>query len=143
VKLATSLEELKQKWQKVPEIVFQLLTRGVRSEIVNQVVTSVSDAILLKVIEGAIEESGPPPAKFAFMVLGREGRKEQTLRTDQDNAIIYEDKANEQRELVRDYFLKFADMVSTRLNEVGFSFCEGGFMAKNPKWTHSLSHWKR
>ena len=86
---------------------------------------------------------GPPPAKFVFMVLGSEGRKEQTLKTDQDNAIIYEDKANEHRELVREYFLQFATKVSDRLNSVGFVYCTGGYMAQNPKWTHSLSHWKR
>jgi CBS domain-containing protein len=77
------------------------------------------------------------------MVLGSEGRKEQTLKTDQDNAIIYEDKANEQRELVREYFLQFSSQVSERLHHIGFSYCSGGYMAKNPKWTHSLSHWKR
>jgi CBS domain-containing protein len=143
VKLALSVEELRNKWQKVPEIVYQLLNRGVKAEIVNQVITTVADTIAQKVIEGVIDEMGPPPAKFVFMVLGSEGRKEQTLNTDQDNAIIYEDKANEQRELVRDYFLKFAEQVSEQLNTIGFSFCEGGFMAKNPKWTHSLSHWKR
>jgi CBS domain-containing protein len=77
------------------------------------------------------------------MVLGSEGRKEQTFKTDQDNAIIYEDKANEHRELVREYFLNFATQVSDKLNFIGFSYCEGGFMAQNPKWTHSLSHWKR
>ncbi|WP_299759183.1 DUF294 nucleotidyltransferase-like domain-containing protein [uncultured Pontibacter sp.] len=143
VKLAQSVEELKRKWEKVPEIVYQLLDRGVKPEIVNQVITTVSDTIATKVIEGVIEEMGTPPAKFVFMVLGSEGRKEQTLNTDQDNAIIYEDKANEQRELVREYFLKFAEQVSERLDLIGFSFCTGGFMAKNSKWTHSLSHWKR
>ncbi|WP_276497234.1 DUF294 nucleotidyltransferase-like domain-containing protein [Pontibacter litorisediminis] len=143
VKLAQSVEELRRKWEKVPEIVYQLLDRGVKPEIVNQVITTVSDTIATKVIEGVIEEMGTPPAKFAFMVLGSEGRKEQTLSTDQDNAIIYEDKANEQRELVRAYFLKFAEQVSERLDTIGFSFCKGGFMAKNSKWTHSLSHWKR
>ena len=143
VKLAQAVPELKRRWEQVPEMVYQLLNRGVKPEIVNQVITTVSDTIALKVIEGAITELGPPPAKFVYMVLGSEGRKEQTLLTDQDNAIIYEDKANEQRELVRDYFLKFAEIVSDRLNEIGFSYCEGGFMAKNPKWTHSLSHWKR
>ncbi|AHM60072.1 CBS domain and cyclic nucleotide-regulated nucleotidyltransferase [Flammeovirgaceae bacterium 311] len=143
VKLAVSVEELTRKWQTVPEIVYQLLRRGVRAEIVNQMITTVADTIAQKVIEGVIDEMGPPPAKFVFMVLGSEGRKEQTLNTDQDNAIIYEDKANEQRDLVRDYFLKFAEQVSEKLNTIGFSFCEGGFMAKNPKWTHSLSHWKR
>ncbi|QCR21769.1 DUF294 nucleotidyltransferase-like domain-containing protein [Pontibacter sp. SGAir0037] len=143
VKLAQSVDELKSKWEKVPEIVYQLLNRGVKAEIVNQVITTVADTIALKVIETTIDALGTPPAKFVFIVLGSEGRKEQTLNTDQDNAIIYEDKANEQRELVRAYFLKFADTVSERLNYIGFSFCEGGFMAKNPKWTHSLSHWKR
>jgi CBS domain-containing protein len=143
VKLAQSIEELQSKWKKVPEIVTQLLGRGVKAEIVNQVITTVADTIALKVIEGVIAQMGTPPARFVFMVLGSEGRKEQTLKTDQDNAIIYEDKANEQRELVRAYFLRFADQVSERLNQIGFSFCSGGFMAKNPKWTHSLSHWKR
>ncbi|WP_114781276.1 DUF294 nucleotidyltransferase-like domain-containing protein [Botryobacter ruber] len=143
VKLARSVYELKKKWEKVPEIVTQLLTRGVKAEIVNQVVTTIADTITLNVIEGVINEVGDPPAKFVFMVLGSEGRKEQTLKTDQDNAIIYEDKANEQRELVREYFLNFARMVSDRLNMIGFSYCTGGFMASNHKWTHSLSHWKR
>ncbi len=143
VKLAHSVKELSNKWKTVPEIVTQLLNRGVNAEIVNQVITTVADTIAIKVIETVIDEMGKPPAKFVFMVLGSEGRKEQTLKTDQDNAIIYEDKANEQRELVREYFLKFAETVSDRLNSIGFSFCEGGFMAKNAKWTHSLSHWKR
>lgn len=143
VKSALSEEELKRKWEQVPLIVNQLLERGVNAEIVNQVITTVADTIAVKVIENSIEKLGRPPAKFVFMVLGSEGRKEQTLKTDQDNALIYEDKANGQREFVREYFLKFADEVSDKLNFIGFSFCTGGFMAKNPKWTHSLSHWKR
>jgi len=143
VRQAQSGAELRRKWQKVPDIVLQLLDRGVRPEIVNQVIAAVADTIAGKVIEGVIAELGPPPARFVFVVLGSEGRQEQTLLTDQDNALIYEDRANEQRELVRDYFLRFATEVSDRLNAIGFSFCEGGFMAKNPKWTHSLSHWKR
>lgn len=143
VKQAVSVVELRRRWEQVPDMVYQLLDRGVKPEIVNQLITSISDTIALKVIEGVIQELGPPPAKFVFMVLGSEGRKEQTLLTDQDNAIIYEDKANEQREAVRAYFKQFATRVSDQLNDIGFSFCEGGFMAKNSKWTHSLSHWKR
>jgi CBS domain-containing protein len=143
VKLANSSIELKSKWQKVPNIVSQLLGRGVHAEIVNEVITTIADTISLKVIEEVFTEIGPAPAKFIYIVLGSEGRKEQTLKTDQDNAIIYEDKANEQRELVRKYFLDFATRVSDKLNDIGFVYCTGDFMAKNPKWTHSLSHWKR
>jgi CBS domain-containing protein len=143
VKLALSVGELKRKWESVPQMVTQLLGRGVNAEIVNQVITTVADTIAQKVIEEVIAELGKPPAKFVFMVLGSEGRKEQTFKTDQDNAIIYEDKANEHREEVREYFLEFARMVSDKLNFIGFVYCEGGFMAQNPEWTHSLSYWKR
>lgn len=143
VRQSVSVDELKKKWEHVPEIVLQLLNRGVHAEIANQVITAISDTIAIKVIESVIKEIGEPPAKFVFMVLGSEGRKEQTLKTDQDNAIIYEDKANEHREEVREYFLDFATRVSDKLNYVGFVYCTGDYMAKNPKWTHSLSHWKR
>ncbi|GAB2628602.1 DUF294 nucleotidyltransferase-like domain-containing protein [Belliella aquatica] len=143
VKQALDEDELREKWQQVPKIIHQLIDNGLKSEIINQIVTTVSDTIALRVIENIISDIGTPPAKFVFFVMGSEGRGEQTLKTDQDNAIIYEDKANEQRELVRDYFLDFSNRVSTALDHIGFSFCLGGFMAKNPKWTHSLSHWKR
>jgi CBS domain-containing protein len=143
VKLAVSNDELKRKWESVPQFVTQLLGRGVNAQIVNQIITTVADTIAQKVIESIIARLGPPPAKFVYMVLGSEGRKEQTFKTDQDNAIIYEDKANEHREEVRAYFLDLATQVSENLNHIGFVFCSGGFMAQNPKWTHSLSHWKR
>lgn len=143
VKLASNTKELKSKWEKVPQIVAQLLGRGVHAEIVNEVITVIADTISLKVIDEVISEIGAAPAKFVYIVLGSEGRKEQTLKTDQDNAIIYEDKANEHREEVRAYFLKFASLVSDKLNEIGFVYCTGDFMASNPIWTHSLSHWKK
>jgi CBS domain-containing protein len=75
VKSALTVDELKNKWQKVPEIVTQLLERGVNAEIANQVITTIADTIAIKVIEGVIDEMGAPPAKFVFMVLGSEGRK--------------------------------------------------------------------
>jgi CBS domain-containing protein len=143
VKQSMDTDELKEKWQQVPQIIHQLIEKGLKSQIVNQIITTVADTIALRIIENTIREIGEPPAKFVFFILGSEGRAEQTLKTDQDNAIIYEDKANEHREMVREYFLDFADRVSFALDQVGFVFCKGGFMAKNPKWTHSLSHWKR
>jgi CBS domain-containing protein len=77
------------------------------------------------------------------MALGSEGRKEQTLSTDQDNAIIYEDVSEDKREAVREYFLELGKQVCDGLAMTGFAYCEGGLMAKNSKWNHSLSHWKK
>ncbi|MGE4514898.1 MAG: DUF294 nucleotidyltransferase-like domain-containing protein [Chryseobacterium sp.] len=143
VKQAGNTTELRKKWLQVPDMINQLLGRGVHGEIASQIITTIADTITIKVIENVIRQIGKPPARFVFMVTGSEGRKEQTLSTDQDNGIIYEDKANEHREMVREYFLDFAKRVSDDLNTIGFVYCKGEFMASNPKWTHSLSHWKR
>lgn len=143
VKEARQLSELADKWAKMPQLIHLLTRSGMKAALINQIITTVADTITQRVIERVIKEIGPAPAKFVFIVLGSEGRGELTLKTDQDNAIIYEDKANEQREEVRTYFLDFATRVSTALDSIGIVFCEGELMAMNPKWTHSLSHWKR
>src|SRR5690606_1656511 len=87
VKLARTSIELKEKWSRVPYIVNQLLSKGVQAEIVNQLITAIADTIAQNVIEEVLSEMSNPPSKFVFMVLGSEGRKEQTLKTDQDNAL--------------------------------------------------------
>ncbi|MEZ4688467.1 MAG: DUF294 nucleotidyltransferase-like domain-containing protein, partial [Bacteroidia bacterium] len=130
-------------WAQTPNLVQSLHDRGVKSEIVNQIITAISDAITHNLIEQAQRELGPAPARFVFMALGSEGRMEQTLSTDQDNAIIYEDVHGEKREEVRSYFLELGKRVCDGLAATGFSYCEGGLMAKNTKWNHSLSHWKQ
>lgn len=143
VKEARQISELRQKWHRMPEIIHLLTTRGMKAGLINQIITTVADTITQRVIERVVREIGPAPARFVFFVLGSEGRGELTLKTDQDNAIIYEDKANERREEVRSYFLDFATRISSALDQIGIVFCEGDLMAMNPKWTHSLSHWKR
>src|SRR5690606_5520398 len=72
VKQANSLAELKNKWELVPGIVQRLLERGVKAEIVNRIITAVSDTILLRVIDKVMHEMGPPPSKFVFITLGSE-----------------------------------------------------------------------
>ena len=143
VKEARHISELQDKWTRMPELIDLLLNRGMKAHLINQIITTVADTIVQRVIERVLIEIGPAPAKFVFIVLGSEGRGELTLKTDQDNAIIYEDKANEHREEVRAYFLEFATRVSTALDQIGIDFCDGELMAMNPKWTHSLSHWKK
>jgi CBS domain-containing protein len=97
---------------------------------------------LNKLVKFTIDELGPPPAKFVFLILGSEGRKEQTLKTDQDNAIVFEDMPDELTESARGYFLKFGEKVCTGLDQAGYTFCKGDVMAKNPQWCQPLSVWK-
>jgi CBS domain-containing protein len=88
------------------------------------------------------DELGPPPVPFVFMIMGSEGRQEQTLKTDQDNAIVYQDPNPSTAEAVGRYFLSFGEMACNLLNEAGYDFCSGNVMAKNPKWCQPLSQWR-
>ncbi len=76
------------------------------------------------------------------MGLGSEGRGEETLLTDQDNAIIYEDVEESKKQEVAEYFLKLGTKVCDWLNDIGYTYCIGNIMAKNPKWCKPLSEWK-
>ncbi len=134
---------LRRKWNEVPELVDNLLERGTRPEIVNQIISSVSDAITQTVIRKAIQRLGDPPARFVFMALGSEGRREQTLKTDQDNAIIYEDLPEEEEAEASQYFLRLGQEISDKLNLAGFAYCEGNLMASNPVWNRPLRDWKQ
>jgi len=140
---ALSLEEIKDKHSQLPGLIQSLISSGAKAMNVARMVSVISDAILDKLIGLAIEDLGPPPVRFAFMIVGSEGRREQTLKTDQDNAIVYEDVLKEREEAVRVYFLAFGEKVCTWLDRVGYTFCNGGVMAKNPQWCQPLSVWKK
>jgi len=120
------------------------IRNGANPEYITRLITTFSDAILDKVINFSIAQLGNPPCKFAFMIMGSEGREEQTLVSDQDNGIIYEDLENDKdREYAADYFSKLAALVCNQLNTAGYKFCKGECMAKNPKWCQPLLNWKK
>jgi signal-transduction protein with cAMP-binding, CBS, and nucleotidyltransferase domain len=74
--------------------------------------------------------------------MGSEGRMEQTLKTDQDNAIVFADQKNADSEHARRYFRQLGERISNDLDAVGYAFCDGNIMAKNPNWVQSLEVWK-
>ncbi len=140
---AKLINQVVQIRRQVPRLIQTLINTGAKAQNITRFLTTVSEAILEKIIGFALDEMGPPPAKFVFMVLGSEGRKEQTLKTDQDNAIIIEDVSDGSRDEVMKYFLSFGEKVCNWLNEAGYDFCKGGIMAQNPKWCQPLAGWKK
>lgn len=143
IKNAERFEQIENIYDRLPSIMLEPIKNGAKSDNLTRLITTFSDAILNKIIEFAVERAGPPPCEFAFMVMGSEGRKEQTLKTDQDNAIVYEDIFDPAlAKECNKYFLSLAEDICTRLDRAGFDFCEGGNMAKNPTWCKPLSTWK-
>jgi CBS domain-containing protein len=139
---AGRVEDVTDKQSRLPRLIQNLISSGVKADSVARLISTISDAILNKLIKFAIDDLGPPPARFVFLTLGSEGRREQTLKTDQDNAILFEDMPGEFTESVRGYFLKFGEKVCTGLDQAGYTFCKGDVMAKNPQWCQPLSAWK-
>jgi len=139
---ARFVNQIVQIQRQIPGMIETLINTGAKARNLTRFLTTISDAILQKIIGFVLEEMGPAPARFAFMVLGSEGRHEQTLKTDQDNAILIEDVAAESRKEVLKYFLKFGEMVCNWLDQAGYALCVGDVMAKNPSWCQPLETWK-
>lgn len=85
------------------------------------------------------EQYGPPPTSFSFFVMGSAGRFEQSVWSDQDHGIIYQNQKDE----AKTYFLSLGREISIGLNEVGYPYCNGNVMASNPLWCQSLGEWKQ
>ncbi len=142
IRAAGSPEQLKDSQSRLLVFVRALLDGGARIENVTRIMATVSDAILIRLIALAEAELGIPPVPYSFLVMGSAARGEQTLATDQDNAIIYADVAPEQDVAVAGYFLRLGEKVCRWLDDSGYRRCKGNTMASNPKWCQPLSRWK-
>jgi PAS domain S-box-containing protein len=142
IEIAEDIDQLKKIHNRVPVLVNALIESGDKTRNITRIITSVSDAITKRVLDLAIENLGAPPCRFSFVVMGSEGRMEQTLTSDQDNAIIIENLKNEELSKAYVYFQKLGEIVCRDLNSVGYQYCKGDIMAQNPKWTQPLAIWK-
>jgi len=139
---AESVDALVHVHERLPRMIKTLIDSGAKSENTTKLISKISDLISEKIITFAIEELGPPPADFSFVALGSVGRSEQTLVTDQDNAIIYEDVEEDKKEETQAYFMSLGEKVCKNLDRVGYSLCKGEIMAMNSKWCQPFSSWK-
>jgi len=139
----TTLAGLAPVSRKALWIIGALLREGARAANIIRIISELNDRVVRKVLELAEREFGPPPVPYCWLALGSEGRKEQTFRTDQDNALIYGEVREAQRAMVIDYFRRFAIFMRNGLIQCGFEACPANYMASNPDWCQPLSQWKR
>ncbi len=143
IQRSNSTKELKKIRENVMNLLEGYIMQSIPLKLTNKIIFELNDATIKRVIERCIEKmDSPPPVKFAWMSLGSQGRKEQLLQTDQDNAIVFENVTPELLEETRSYFLLLAKKVNKRLNKIGFDFCPAEMMANNSKWCLSLDEWK-
>lgn len=139
---AVTADEVVMLCRKTPSLVSAMLSSGANSNSIVKAVTAVTDAATRRFIELKQQESGREPVPFAFIALGSQGRDEQTLFTDQDNALIYHDDGQND-ETVSRYFLDLSKYVCENLVRSGYRPCRGKIMAENIKWCQPFSSWKK
>ncbi len=143
IESAVGLGDLARIGQEVDNFLNALVAERASVPELFEIICEMHDRLICRVIDLCLEEMaakgyGPPPVEFCFINMGSAGRKEQTLRTDQDNGIIYADGHPDSE----NYFLVLGGRVVEELVRAGFDWCKGGIMASNPLWCRSVSQWK-
>jgi CBS domain-containing protein len=129
---------------KLNNIVGLLLKEGAKASNIIKIISEMNDRLVKKILAVAEREFGQPPVPYCWITFGSEGRKEQTFKTDQDNAIIYADPTTpEEEEEIKNYFPGFTAFVRNGLMKIGFPSCPANYMASNPQWCQPLRVWKR
>jgi len=130
-----SRESLPGYADRIRVMASSLLAGGLEASIIARLVARLNDALLRPILRWAEADLGPPPAPYAWIVFGSEGRMEQTLLTDQDNALVYADAGAADA----GWYEAFAERVNADLEAAGFPECPGGYMAR--RWRGPLAEW--
>jgi CBS domain-containing protein len=121
----------------VAHSVESLFHGGLGAAQIGRITSSLNDSLTHRLVSLAEAELGPPPTPYAWIVFGSEGRSEQMLLTDQDNALVYAEDVPG----AADYFAALAAKVVEGLIHAGFPPCPGGYMATN--WCKPLAAWQK
>jgi CBS domain-containing protein len=143
IKRSHSAKELKLVRDKLTDIIQSSLNKNIPLTHINSIAGEITLAIVKRAVEQAILDLGSPPARFAWLSIGSQGRKEQLLLTDQDSILVFEDVSDEKYRDVKDYFIKLAKKTTATLEKVGFLICPHGHMASNMFWCKSLTDWTK
>ncbi|WP_242340525.1 MULTISPECIES: DUF294 nucleotidyltransferase-like domain-containing protein [unclassified Anaeromyxobacter] len=120
----------------VARMAASLQAGGLDALAIAALVARLNDALVRRILAWGEHDLGPAPAPYAWLALGSEGRREQTLLTDQDNAIVFADAGAEERA----WFVNLAERANADLEAAGFPRCRGDVMARS--WNGTLSEWR-
>lgn len=143
IKRAKRTSELRKIRNKANILLKSYLEQNIPLSHISKIISEINNSVTIRVVEISLKKMPTPaPVNFSWIALGSQGREEQLLYTDQDNALIFEDTTVENYLETKNYFLKLAGYITKSLHKIGFEYCPAEMMANNPKWCLSLSEWK-
>ncbi len=143
---ARNVQELRSIRDEIDDFVHRLFLVDVDGPTLAEILTDFNDAISRRIIfvnelKLRAEDERIPRCGFAWVAFGSEGRHEQVLRGDQDNAIILDDTCDSDQ--AREYYRELARRVNHDMADYGFELCAGGVMAREDKYFGTLTEWRR
>ena len=133
---AETVEELKKASLSFIKIIKSLNAKGVKVEFISKLINQLNKKLLDKLYKLLAPKD--LYEKSSLVVMGSEGRGEQILRTDQDNALIIDDDCEIDEKTLKNFTEKFTET----LVDFGFPRCEGNIMVSNPYWCRKKSEFK-
>jgi CBS domain-containing protein len=143
IKRSQTTKDLKEIRERLTELVQKAIHKNIPLSRINILASEINLAILKRSVELSILDLGSPPARYAWLSIGSQGRKEQLLPTDQDSILIFEDVTAEKYRDVKDYFLKLGKRATSILEKVGYEPCPNGHIGSNMLWCKSLTDWTK
>ncbi|WP_339654602.1 DUF294 nucleotidyltransferase-like domain-containing protein [uncultured Maribacter sp.] len=143
IKRTQKIKKIKQLRKSVMVLLNGYLEQNIPLGLIAKIISELNDTCIKQVVEISLAKmKNPPPVKFAWLALGSQGRSEQLLHTDQDNALVFEDVPDEDLPKTTTYFLNLSEKITKGLHTIGYEYCPADMMASNPKWCLSLQEWK-
>ncbi len=129
--------------ESLTPVIRTLVQQGAKAGNITRMIAVLNDQIISRLLELMLRELGPPPVRFSLLLMGSEGRREQTFATDQDNALIFENCEVDFLERAAEiFFSAFTERMVGHLIQCGFPRCPGNMMASNPDWRGGPDAWK-
>ncbi len=139
LRAAPDLATLRAVAQDIRRFARSLLGQGVQAQQLTALISHLNDALTQRLVELVAQRHGVDLSRACWLALGSEGRNEQTIATDQDNALILDDAHTEAD---KPAWLRFAREVNEALDECGYPLCKGQIMASNPACCLTLRQWR-
>ena len=135
-----SIEELTELAESVRASFVRMVNEDANSRMIGSAMATIGRSFKQRLLELGEEKFGPPPVPYCFLALGSMARDEQSIVTDQDNAMVLHDDFDPKQHDA--YFKELAGFVADGLNACGYTYCTGGIMATTDAWRQPLKVWK-
>ena len=143
IQRAKKTKEIKKIRLSIMKLLRGYLQQGIPMTLTSKIISELNDACTRQIISlNLAKMDSPPPCSFVWLAIGSQGRNEQLLQTDQDNAVIFKEEIGPSGENNKEYFLLLAKNINKGLLQIGYEYCPAEMMASNPKWCLSIQQWK-